>query len=524
MSQPIVSSTSASASVASTIPVIPKKKLIIRKRPAKVVDTTITTNAIENTVLEPEMKPEKTEKTEKTENENNVKVPVSLQICDQTVYRPEELRSYDAAFFYGCSQIKNMIHKKGMTEAVDYFFASEKAGVWVISTTEYKRAKLFIKEEWVIVNVPKMMETAPINVYKYEEAPNRLFLKESEMFRDANGNTLDIEVRGEREHNKCFFKVKDVSEMFGMPNLYKTIMDSNSNSNYEIKIHYKYFIISKNEFRKTGEKTSNRILSNSDKHLFLTYKGMLRVLFCSRTGSAELFQDWATERLFTVQMGTRKAKDALASKLIGVNHRAVADVFRCNSSETPCVYLITIGNAKELLKDSKYGDNAILYKFGRTNDLPRRLAEHKATYKNLFGVEISLCKFSIVESRFLSLAETMVKDIFSSHIIAFDKQEELIVLDKIDFKCVEPTYTLIQNNYIGCHRGLESIVQSLKNDIIIRDSVIKMKDLEIAGLMKDNMVEKDSHRKDLEIMGTKHELDLAKFELSFFKSHYQRKI
>jgi hypothetical protein len=35
---------------------------------------------------------------------------------------------------------------------------------------------------------------------------------------------------------------------------------------------------------------------------------MLKVLFSSRTGNAESFQNWAAKRLFTIQMGTDEMK------------------------------------------------------------------------------------------------------------------------------------------------------------------------------------------------------------------------
>ena len=55
------------------------------------------------------------------------------------------------------------------------------------------------------------------------------------------------------------------------------------------------------------------------KELFLTYEGLLRVLFVSRSGVAHKFTSWATEKLFTIQMGTQKQKRTLASNILGVD-------------------------------------------------------------------------------------------------------------------------------------------------------------------------------------------------------------
>ena len=67
----------------------------------------------------------------------------------------------------------------------------------------------------------------------------------------------------------------------------------NKDNGYSAANHYKYF--------------TNKILINSEnnvskKELYLTYNGMLKVLFTSRTGNAELFQNWASKILFTHQI------------------------------------------------------------------------------------------------------------------------------------------------------------------------------------------------------------------------------
>ena len=76
-----------------------------------------------------------------------------------------------------------------------------------------------------------MMDEVRQELYKYEEAPNILELEIEEKFKDKNGNIIEIEVRGERKYNNSYFKFKDVSNGFNMPNLYASVM--NETSNYE---------------------------------------------------------------------------------------------------------------------------------------------------------------------------------------------------------------------------------------------------------------------------------------------------
>ena len=81
-----------------------------------------------------------------------------------------------------------------------------------------------------------------------------------------------------------------------MPSLHKNILQENSG--YVKESHYNFY--------------STNILTKENqqqKQLFLTYKGMLKILFSSRTGNADKFVDWATETLFTVHLGTECDKN-----------------------------------------------------------------------------------------------------------------------------------------------------------------------------------------------------------------------
>ena len=63
-----------------------------------------------------------------------------------------------------------------------------------------------------------------------------------------------------------------------------------------------------------------------EKSLFLTYTGLLRVLFVSRNKNAETFTIWATQKLFTMQMGSKEAKEILGTEVLNIkieNYRAV---------------------------------------------------------------------------------------------------------------------------------------------------------------------------------------------------------
>ena len=68
----------------------------------------------------------------------------------------------------------------------------------------------------------------------------------------------------------------------------------------------------------------------------------------------------------------------------GASIHAIKEAFKTSSGKTPCVYLFIIGHANELLNTDKYSKDTLLYKFGTTDDLPRRSGEHERDFKKMF--------------------------------------------------------------------------------------------------------------------------------------------
>jgi hypothetical protein len=231
--------------------------------------------------------------------------PNIITLNNNKYYSAEELHKYDIAFFAGIyKNIRNIIKNKKLTiDNYKYAYINKK-GIWIESKESYARAKILLEADWVENNVPKIIvakkqeSKIPLiikkqksklnntiiikneikqenddikieNLYDIPPAPEVLELADNEKFTDSNGNILNIEVRGERNHLKCYFKVKDVSKEFNMPKLRDTLIDKSSS--YEENIDYFYFMIEKtiNNYNKLRVK----------KELFLTFEGLMRILF-----------------------------------------------------------------------------------------------------------------------------------------------------------------------------------------------------------------------------------------------------
>lgn len=163
-------------------------------------------------------------------------------------------------------------------------------------------------------------------------------------------------------------------------------------------------------------------------------------------------------------MGTENAKHNLIKSMFnGASIGAIKEAFKTSSGKTPCVYLFVIGNANELLKTDIYSADTLLYKFGYTDDLPRRSGEHERDFKKIFKVDhIELMIFSVIDPKYISDAETSLKDYFKSNKVDYANTKELITLTKTEYEKASKHYTLIKNSYIGCYMEMQDRIDKLE--------------------------------------------------------------
>jgi len=369
---------------------------------------------------------------------------------------------FDKAPIYckGSRNGRELVKNKELTSN-DYIFEKKSDDAWIESTGKsVKYDKVFLKKKLV----DKLDEINGIKT-EYngiEEAPDVIELENHEKFQDNKGNIVEIETRGERKTNNIYFLVTDVSKAFKMKSLHTTLIDERTI--YTENKHYKYFIC--NILDQVKNKTSKKI--------YLTYDGMLRILFASNNTETDKFISWATHTLFTAQMGTEKQKRELSSKLLGVSTQAIKDVFSSNSTKTPIVYLYLIGNANELLKTDEYADDQMLCKYGCTEDMVRRSGEHEKMFNKEFGTNIELICFSIIEAQFIFNAEQNIKGFFSANKVEYKKHKELIVISKKDMVMIKDHYRMIQNSYIGRFKELNDQIHKLEIELNNKNHEIEL--------------------------------------------------
>lgn len=364
-----------------------------------------------------------------------------------------------------------------------YLFATvEENDILKERSKEYKKAKVFLRTGWIKTRLPKD------DTYDYQawlkarrehknpetELANRekpiplLIVDEKEMFHDKDGNCLDIEMRGTRSADNCYFRLNDVAKEFGIERLHDIVINNITSSYTEGKDYKKLnrdntIINGVVTNKKDNEKTRH-------KEVFLTYVGLLRVLFTTKNGLTEPFTYWATQVLFTAQLGTKSQRLDLCSSIMGVNRSVLKSVLSKTSYKFSCVYLMKI----EKVEDFSPPEGHSLYKYGRTDDLDRRMSEHAKRYcKN-----ITLIRFAVIDDIFNAEAEACMRKYFNEKKYSIESKGniELVCLDDSALKDTVKEYNSIQKEYAGKYQLIANeLAQNLKV-MGFKDAIISSKD------------------------------------------------
>lgn len=422
----------------------------------------------------------------------------------------EYLKESNPSYFLNCNKtIRNIINtKKLTTDQYIYATFNKKSNVWSINNENPSpKAKLFILKSFSDSNIIINSKSDKIDKTdkedktikqddQIENAPDILELTDEEKFKDNEGNIVEITVRGTRHHEKCFFRVKDVSEGFDMPKLMDTLTDKRKDG-YLDEEHYKYFIIKKTGAG--GNSTSKKIV----KELYLTYEGMIRLLYVSKSKKAHEFRKWSTEKLFTIQMGTKEQKEELANKLMGISSKHVKEILKTHSGHVSCVYLYTLGNVKELRNNlnipEKYSDSDVVCKFGRTDNLSRRNGEHDNDYGKMTNVNLRLKVYSYIDDKFTPQAENDIKNFVSLNNFKFEyeNRDELIILPNDKMDAIKHEFDKIRKVYAGEYKDVINDIEKHKDIIRLLEKEVSNFQKEIVNLQKENKLIKEHYEKEI---------------------------
>lgn len=430
------------------------------------------------------------------------------------VYRFDEKKYYrydDVVAKYptlkkGCRNKAAFIKKHGL-EKKHYLYARlDKKGVWQVSEgNSYRFDKLFLRK----VHVDNHMVEEIEETKKPERCPPIIILSEKQGFFDDAGNKLEIEIVGERSVDLSFFKLKDISVAFQLRNLANTVTHT-QRVGFQEGVHYRRFSCIVPRDSVTCSKSTRQ-------EIYLTYLGVLRVIFTTRSHVAESFVAWATNTLFTAQLGTMKQKRQLASALTGLDLTDIKKLNKATSGCISCVYLFSLGKVQDLRETmsipDEYPDESVVYKYGRTNDLLKRTQQHLKTYGVLDNVNLELVYHAYIDPEYASSAETTIAHNIQGMELSFSygNHKELIIVSQEKYKYILEQYDIVGKLYRGSLKQILDDLEKQKQLVILaqKDAEILVAQKEIELSRKDTQLAKqetEMMKKDLEIMRLKLQL------------------
>ena len=180
------------------------------------------------------------------------------------------------------------------------------------------------------------------------------------------------------------------------------------------------------------------------KAVFLSFNGLMRVIYASHSTVAKRYRDWANRICFAGLFGSEEQRVNAAAEVVGVPTSSLKEVFEIAAVKVPCLYLFFIGKVVDMkkhydeLKDHKSG---MLFKFGRTDNLLRRCKEHTKTYGTLKESNLRIRLWVPINPDHLSAAETVISQFLKDKKVPFQQHSETVVLSLKDLKPLREEYT-----------------------------------------------------------------------------------
>lgn len=228
---------------------------------------------------------------------------ISVVLNGIEYYQLDQIMSLKPQIFSSYENARQYALKNCPNEFI-YMRYSRYSNIWYKTLgLSSKLDTVFVPKRWIINNVPEYVKTKAstkiINL-DYEIAPNVVVLNDDELFYDAFGKMINVEVRGIKDdYNGCYFRVKDIGKVLGLSNLYTTITKS---AEYILNIDYKFYTL--------VDTTKKSIILS--KGTYLTYKGLIKLIVLTPNANNN-YQNWLYSTLHKSQMNKNENSTVFSS-------------------------------------------------------------------------------------------------------------------------------------------------------------------------------------------------------------------
>ncbi|KAG6957139.1 hypothetical protein JG688_00011080 [Phytophthora aleatoria] len=354
---------------------------------------------------------------------------------------------------------------KRYKRSVKRFIGEENLQVVFVTKKNLEQGKLATKPTYGSKSDVRLMkkDASVVHLIKiakessYPLAPPVIEDKDLTFFVDKLGVRHQVEMRGKRTMEGIYFKAKDVGRVFESKEFVKTIQ--RSDTTYCEDIDFVWFTsqirenvdnlqsdsdqghprdsdISPQEHDHHSPQEQKRAYHNSHE-VFLTFAGLMHALHSTRSPVASEFRDWVYQQVFALVYGAVKQKQEMLSTLCKVDKSFLQTFMKLVPNDLACLCLVDT----TMRKDGKK-----VFKSGRSEKAKERFYKHSSAFDD--GAILDTVIF--VPSDCLCEAETLLKAaIHESDHFAFNKEQELILLDTNSYKSVRSIMQTIADKYNG---------------------------------------------------------------------------
>ena len=137
-------------------------------------------------------------------------------------------------------------------------------------------------------------------------------------------------------------------------------------------------------------------------------------------------------------------------------------------------------------------DELVVYKYGFTEDLSRRIKEHAYGYGKMPGVSIKLSTFHVIDAKYMSDAEGDVREMVETFNkrLHLDGHNELVVLTDKEMNFMKKQYASIGSRYAGATAELTTQIAELKARIKELENELVIERMNHANVMQKEQYEK----------------------------------
>ena len=343
----------------------------------------------------------------------------------------------------GCSSKKIFIERNNIPDSC-WQYARRVKGEWITTDGKSKTVdKLFVWKKHMDRNMI-------IHEEKLDPLPDDIILDGDQAFTGPDGEALDVRMVGTRTTTGIYFRMRDVANAFKMKNLCNVVMHSGKDG-YKKNIHYRTFI-----------GLNNKCVT------YLTYSGLLKILFTTRTLDAQPYAEAIINQLGRFHFGMNNCKLTIAESLLGLNSEIVKPGY--GAKNTSCIYLIEIGSVKNLRSsmniENCHSDSSSVYKWGKTSNLRNRTKSHTKIYSKFRGASLKIIHYILIDEYFLTNFENRVKNMLKKkkYYYAYPHHKELAIIpsDELDnviqsYEIISKKYARIKKNYLISQTEMELI-------------------------------------------------------------------